>query len=303
MWIIYSLIAAFSRTIKDIGYKIILKDSDLWTSAFSIWVVTLIVLIPISIVIWRKSKKHLRTTNQKRYAIWGALSCGILNFIAYALFVYSLKNGDFSIVVPLRNLVPVFALFLGAFILKEKVGLKVISAVMIVFIGIIIIHISSETFSLKALFNSITDKASLAAFLCALVFSLTILTTKYGTGKEYGNMNSVIFITYVIAVMSLCFLLLIAIQGNLPIIAELFKNHTQSLIFVGVLGAIGSASTTAAIKVGETIKVAPMLRVHALLSVVIGGLFFHESNLPIRIIGCLILTVGLIWIVFIKEKK
>ena len=229
------------------------------------------------------------------------VGCGIFNILAYWVFMAGLKNGDFSIVLPLRNTVPIFTLIIGITVLKERINFRIVAATLLVIVGVIILQSSGDYVELTP--SKILATPSLLAILSAFFFALTVMTNRYGTAKDYGKMNVLLFTTATILIMVLGYGLIVVFQEKTAEALAIIKTHWLKLFLVGFLGALGSWLTFKAFSVGEIIKVTPALRAQVLLSIFLGGAFFHEENIILRGFGGLLLTIGIVLIAIPVKKK
>jgi drug/metabolite transporter (DMT)-like permease len=74
---------------------------------------------------------------------WRAgLSSGVLQFSAYALVIWAMSLGSMASVSALRETSVIFAAFIGAVVLKERVGILRISAAILVASGIVLMRVA-----------------------------------------------------------------------------------------------------------------------------------------------------------------
>jgi len=298
--IIFAFIASITRTFKDIGYKAILEDTGSLEAVFCFWLFTLIFLIPLAIRRWVKFKREGKVIIPDKVALWSLIGCGVANIFANWAFMEALKQGDFSVVMPLRNIVPIFTLAIGILIFKEKVGTRIAGATFLVVLGAMVIHSGS---GFQAIFKGIAETPSLLAIFSAFLFSFAILAQKYGTGKEHKSMDILLYTTGTIIVMGIGYALAVILKGSLNDASVIIADNWPALIFVGALGAVGSLATFKAFAVGQVTRITPALRAQVLLGIVLGGAFFKEEYLALRIFGGVLLTIGIILIVLPKKEK
>jgi drug/metabolite transporter (DMT)-like permease len=75
----------------------------------------------------------IKTVTQKNYKL--ALGSGCASFTAYALVIWAFTMAPIAVVTALRETSIIFALFLGVFILKERLDLIKVFASMVTFLG------------------------------------------------------------------------------------------------------------------------------------------------------------------------
>jgi len=295
MWLIFSFLAAIFRTLKDVGFKVVLDTGpDSLNSVFCFWISMIVFLIPGAFCqfLWLR-RKGKRLCVNRSLAIKAIIGSGVLNIIAYWTFMESLQRGDFSITLPMRSIVPVFAFFIGLFMLKEKVTYKTIFATVAVVLGTVMIHAYEEAGKIIFL-ESLMGSASQLAVLSAFIFAFAALADRYGTAAQFGGLDSVIYSALLVSASTLGFGILVLIMGSFSRVSEILSANWNSLLLVGVLGALGTIFTAKALSVGEITKVIPALRLQVLLGVLIGGTFFREEALYVRFLGACVLVIGIV---------
>lgn len=158
MWLYFALAAGFFRTIKDIQFKDILSDANSVESLFCFYVFMTLFIAPIAIWHWvNKNKKGESICASAKIAIFAVLASGLVNVAAYYVFMESLRASEFSTSTALRNLVPMFALFFGIKVLKEKIGPKLVFGTILVVLGVILVH-SQEGSGFSEMIYSVATK-------------------------------------------------------------------------------------------------------------------------------------------------
>ena len=302
-WVFYSFVTALTRTVKDIGYKIVLGETGALEVVFCFFIFSFIFLFPLAIWKLRRMKIKGEAIFPNRTALYALIGCGIFNILGYWVFSLALKGGEFSVVVPLRNLVPLFSLVIGVLILKEKINLRIIGATFLVVAGVVFLHFNGDIWSGTNVFQNVFSTASLLAILAAFFFTICAMADRYGTAKEYGRMNVLLYTTGTVLIMITGFGLAVFFKGTTNEVMGIITTYWPTLLLVGSLGAFGTWATFKALSLGEMTKVTPLLRAQVLLSIIFGGAFFNEENLIYKTIGGILLTLGIILIVISREKK
>lgn len=302
MWLWFSIAAGFFRTVKDIQFKDILSDANSVESLFCFYFFMTLFIAPIAIWHWvNKSQKGESVYVSAKIAIFAVLASGLVNVAAYWIFMESLRASEFSTSTALRNLVPMFALFFGVKVLKEKMGPKLVFGTILVVLGVILVH-SHEGSGFSGMIYSIATKPSLFALLSAAMFAGCATFDRYGTAKEHGGLDSIVYTTSLFAFVAFGYAILNFLSGSLLESFSIIQLNWNKLLFVGLFGALGGFFTIKAFSLGEVTKVVPALRSQVLFSVIIGGLYFQESSLLLKIIGGMILVLGIAFIAMPPKK-
>lgn len=302
MWLYFALAAGFFRTVKDIQFKDILADANSVESLFCFYFFMTLFITPIALWHWaRKNRKGEPICVSAKIAIFAVLASGLVNVAAYYIFMESLRASEFSTSTALRNLVPMFALFFGVKVLKEKMGPKLIFGTILVVSGVILVH-SQEGFGLSEMINFVATKPSLFALLSAALFAGCATFDRYGTAKIHGGLDSIVYTTSLFAFVAFGYAILNFLSGSFLESFSIIQLNWNKLLFVGLFGALGGFLTIKAFSLGEITKVVPALRSQVLFSVIIGGLYFQESSLLLKTIGGLVLVLGIVFIAMPPKK-
>lgn len=302
MWLWFSLAAGFFRTVKDIQFKDILSEANSVEALFCFYIFMAIFIAPVAFWHWKnKNKKGESVCVSPKTALLAVTASGLVNVAAYYIFMESLRASEFSTSTALRNLVPMFALFFGVKVLKEKIGPMLIFGTTLVVLGVVLVH-SQEGFGFTEMIYSIATKPSLLAILSAAMFAGCATFDRWGTAKTFGGLDSVIYTATLFSFVAFGYAILNLILGSMNEAVSLIQMYWDKLLFVGLFGALGGFFTIKAFSVGEIIKVVPALRSQVLFSVIIGGLYFEESSLVLKIVGGAVLVLGIALIAMPPKK-
>ncbi|QMU27812.1 EamA family transporter [Adhaeribacter radiodurans] len=138
MWILFSLLAAFTSAIVVTLSKAAIKNVDS-NLVFAIQAI-IILLVSWGVVTWQGNISDVGQIERRTWVFLGL--AGLLTCISSLLAFYALKMGDASRVSPLERLSLVFAIVFAVIFLKEKVDWPVILGAGLMAIGAIIIAVS-----------------------------------------------------------------------------------------------------------------------------------------------------------------
>ncbi len=282
-WFISAIAATLARTGTHVLNKRILKDVGPLTLST---VTTLFVCILYSpIFLLSVSVNPIITLNNMAYL--GTLISGLFNTLAIVLLMRALKSGDVSIAVPLRNLVPLFAMFWAVIFLGEALSSIIVLATVMIIAGALILH-TERGFHLM-----LKKKTSLFALSTAVLYSFAIIADKFAT-----TYIEPVRYTFLIYLVMLVFLLVFnVLEKNLAHIMSFIKESWKPVIMIAMLALTGSFFTFTAISMVPVTLIAPILRLEVLFSVIAGGVFFREENMWFKLLGAVLLFLGVILIV------
>lgn len=143
MWIIYSLLAAFTAACAIVLSKAGLKKSDP-NVAFAIQSI-LILVISWSVVLFRKKLPELGKIEPVAWKY--LIVAGILTCISSLFQFTALKLGDAALVSAIERLSLVFAIILSVLFLREQLNWKIVSGATLMIIGALVITLSADSSS------------------------------------------------------------------------------------------------------------------------------------------------------------
>ena len=293
--IILILIGMFIVSFMDATFKYINASVNLYEAYF---VRTLISFGVIASYLKITNKPIIFTTH---YPLLTSLRV-ILFFFGFSSFYISLTIMPLATATALFFASPFLITIFAIFFLKEKVGIRRWSAVIIGFIGVYII--------LNPDFNDF-DYLSLTPVFCAFCYALSMIIIKKTSDKD--DVYSQMFHFYIFAMaISIIFYFFMGDgqYNNIDhpasqfIFRKWFDNLEFSLpymIFIGVIGASGFLCFFTAYRIASPAVVSPF-EYSILVWASLNGYFFFDEVANVRtVIGMVLIVCGSIYI-FIREK-
>ena len=205
---------------------------------------------------------------------------GIFGLISGAFVVNSFRSHALNEIYPIMFSAPLFLIILSHFFLGEKVGIRRWSAVLIGFIGVLIVSRPGTihfTMSYLGLFVS--------AFLIAINIALV---RKFST-----NHSSISFTFY-------AFLSAAIINGLLAMnnYVAMTLNDTMILVLCGIICGVGGNFLTMASKNLESSVFAPIQYTQLFSGIILGYLVFSDLPDIYEIIGSTIIILSGVYIIY-----
>ena len=229
--------------------------------------------------------------NLKSY-IFPGLILILISLFSALLFLKAIKQSDLSLTIPLLSLSPLFSSFFSFFFLNEKLSYSQYIGVFLIIFGTLVLY--SKKITLGEIFKSfkvlaINNSAKLM-IVVSLIWSLTPVLDKLCL--EHSSIN----IHGLIQSFGLVILLIFLLKKEKYEFLSLKKNWRLILITI-LTGIIATVLQFYAIlfnyvPIMETIK----RSIGQLSSVLFGKLFFEEKITKPKILGVLILSVGVYYI-------
>jgi len=293
--IILILIGMFIVSFMDATFKYINTSVNLYEAYF---VRTLISFVVIASYLKITNKPIIFTTH---YPLLTSLRV-ILFFFGFSSFYISLTIMPLATATALFFASPFLMTIFAIFFLKEEVGIRRWSAVIIGFMGVYII--------LNPDFSDF-DYLSLMPVLCAVCYALSMIIIKKTSDKD--NVYSQMFHFYIFAIMISIMFYFIMGDGQYNnidppasqfIFRKWFDNLEFSLlymIFIGVIGASAFLCIFTAYRIASPAVVSPF-EFSILVWASLNGWFFFDEIPNVRtIVGMILIVCGGIYI-FIREK-
>jgi drug/metabolite transporter (DMT)-like permease len=278
--IIYMILCMFFFAINDALIKhVLLIYKDITILGEVIFIRGVISTLILGLYLFFKKKLTLDVMISKPLHGRGAVES-----IAAVFFFLGLMYLPFGELYSLLNLAPILITASGAFILGEKVGWRRWTAVILGFVGVLIVVNPND---LKFGF----------AFLYPLVSAVFITQRDTITKKYLKNFDSlqVVFITSLSVTIFFSFGMILNYQ---PINLEIFIYIFLSAIFV----TIGYYFSVLTIKTANISTTSPFRYTIIIFGIVLGYFIFKESPSINMIIGSLLIIGSGIFIIF-RQKK
>ena len=228
---------------------------------------------------------------------------GILFFIAFCLYFFSLTKLSLAIAVILFFVSPFFITILSMIFLNEKIGLRRWLALIIGFTGVfLVMDPDIDNFNIYTTFP----------IICAFFYALTMIIQK--KTSEGDNLYSQVFHIYIFALLITLMIGLITGNGhyndssnqNLQfLLREWSLNNIYiifSLLFIGVTGVIAFLCIFQAYRIGSPPSVAPFEYILIIWSLIISWIIWKETLSLKGFIGLGLIVFAGIY-TFIRENK
>ena len=254
-----------------------------------------IVLIPVIFFLDRQKKKELgeekflEQKGDKKTLILGGICCGVMlciasNFQQFGISFTTVGKAGFITAMYIL-VVPIFGLFM-----KKKVGAKVWIGVVLATIGLYMLCMTSESFSLS--------KGDFLVLICALFFSLHILIIDYFSPKVDGvRMSCIQF--FVCGVISTA----IAFVTESPSLHSILSGWLP-ILYAGVLSC-GVAYTLQIVgqKNMDPTVASLILSLESVFSVLAGWVILNQTLSGREILGCILMFLAIILAQLPEKQK
>jgi drug/metabolite transporter (DMT)-like permease len=229
---------------------------------------------------------------------------GLLGFSSYTTYYLAVAAMPLAEVVSITFTMPLFVTAMSALILGEKVGLRRWSAVVVGFVGVLIILSPSGEFNTLAV---------MFAFAAAVTYaSQTILTRFLGSHDHPMTIafNAILVFTVASGILSLMLLGgVMSIPSSHPSLAFFGRDWVMPtevdfilMLVIGVIAAVGFYCLSRAYCSSEASAIAPFEFTYIVWAVVFGYLFWNEVPGSTTVIGILVLVSSSLYIWY-RERQ
>ena len=214
---------------------------------------TIVITLPIMLIFFRK---NLTWTEQPKLQ----LIRGLLLFCANILFFYSISIISLAKALTLAFIAPLIVTALSPFLLGEKVGVRRWTAVIIGFIGSLVV--------IRPGFVEL-NLASLAALSTGVMYGFYLIITRKLSTSD--NPLLTLLLTGVVgAVIISCVMPFVWVQPTV--------NQWSMMAGIGVFACIGHLFLILSLKYADASKLAPFSYFEIITNIIIGYYFF--DNFP-----------------------
>lgn len=217
---------------------------------------------------------------------------GVLGTFLYNLFLYlGIDKLDASQAFIINYLWPIMTVLFACLILKEKMTTRKLIAIILSFIGVIVVTANGNLLSLQQ--NSIVG--AIYCIIAAVSYGLFSVLNKQ---KGYNKFVSMMLFYFVSFVISLIYV--VSSKGNFA----MNVSQLLGLLWIGVFtSAIAFTSWALALEKGDTAKISNLAYITPFLSLVWTSLILKEKFNIYSLIGLLIIVLGIFIQLNLRKKS
>tara|TARA_B110000495_G_C23000414_1_gene590311 strand:- start:244 stop:1149 length:906 start_codon:yes stop_codon:yes gene_type:complete len=242
--------------------------------------ISLFTLIPIILTLFFLNSWHVLLNNK----IHIQLLRGSLGMICGALIINSFKQHSFSEIYPILFSAPLILTIFSYFFLKEKVGLRRLSAILLGFVGVLIVSRPGTVHFTWSLFG---------LFIAAIILATNIVII-----RSLAKSQSAIAFSFYGAIASLI------LSSALTSRSFIYPSNNDLLIFLfcGIICGFAALCISGASKLLESSLFAPIQYVQLAAGFIFGYLFFGDLPDFFEILGSIVIIFSGLFIIY-RQKK
>lgn len=283
IWLPFAILTALSESLKDVFGKVALKTTDVYVVGLAYRLFAWPLLLPVLFFI------NIPEIKPNFYL--ALFAGGSLNIIVTVLYMKAIRISDLSLTVPFLTFTPLFMLITSPLIVGEFPNGAGLAGVLFIVAGAYLMYVKPGRLWPQNIFKLIIkEKGSLYMLAIAFIWSFTANFDKMGI-QNSSPMFWVISISTFLT-MGMFILTLFTSRGEL----KQLRTHFCLLWPVGVFSAVSVVSQMLAVSMTLVAYVISIKRTSALMGVVFGYLIFKEKGFKGRLIGTLIMIIGVLLI-------
>jgi drug/metabolite transporter (DMT)-like permease len=290
IWVILSLVSAFSAATSDALTKNALRYHSEYLVA---WAVTAIGAVIFLILLPFVPKPAL---DRDFYIAFG---CALpLEIASVILYTKALKVSPLSLTLPFLSLTPAFLLITPFILLGETIGPAGMTGILALTWGAYLLNIGTFKDGILQPFRAIgREKGSIYMIIVAAIYSVTATLGKRAIEHSSPSFFIAAYVP-VLAVLLAPFALIAHGRRNGNAAGTFGFGHLlKHTILPGILFVVGSLAHSWAVKLTQVAYMISVKRLSLLIGVVYGWMFFKERGLRERLLGAALMLAGFVVIV------
>ncbi len=217
---------------------------------------------------------------------------GFLSIFTWLPWVRAYRHMEISTVEPLRNLGPLVVVLFAALFLGERIDSINFLGIFLIIAGSYLLEVAVFRISVWKPLQLLEKKYITQIFISMSVGSIIVILVKIVL--QSVNVPTFLFYTFFLASLHMLIIQFVKYEGIYDII-KVVRADWLLLVLIVATTLISDYLHLLAIAMPTTLisLAIPLRRLSTLFVTVIGGEFFHENNLFKKTLACIIMLVGI----------
>lgn len=283
MWILFASLNPISEGIRSLFIKKASKEVDPIVIS---WANNLIPAFSFTALLFFVDIKFTKE-------FWiGLIGSGLINVVSNILYMRSISKGDISSVMPMLSFTPLFLLISSPIMIGEFPRLLGLVGILFVVVGSYLLNLNMSKKNILEPFKSLVkNKGTRYMLIVAFLWAISA-----GFDKMAIRTTSVWQYIAFVNVLIFSLLSLIAILSKKITFASI-KKGKKNLILISCLTTGSYIFHMTALSLTLAAYVVALKRMSIIISVILGSRFLNEPNILERLLGAIVMVVGVILIV------
>jgi len=277
-----AFLTAIFQSINTSITKHSIKKVDVFVLALVMRLIGLLTVLPLLLI---------NPIPNLNYKFWlAAILIGLLSTLSDIFRIKAIQLSPISLVAPITAFSPVFLLITTPFILGEFPSLIGLLGIILVILGSYLIHFESFSHHLLKPFKTIFKQAGVKfMLLTTFIWSLESNVHKIGIKN-----SSVAFWTVTqFAVISFTLIIYLLLTKKTIRVTKP-RKIAAPLVLIGLIAGLGQIAQMQSLSMILAVYAITIKRLSILLTIVLGWLFFKETNIKKKLVSASIMIIGVI---------
>jgi uncharacterized membrane protein len=288
MWFVYAITFALTSSLGTILAKKVMRNVDekmflMVSSFFSLPLLFLLILI------------FYQIPKVDTIFIVSLLVSTMIGVAAALLAYKAIRESEISLISPISAFNPVFTSVISFIVLREAVGTKGVAGILLIVFGAYLLQISKFKEGIfKPIQSLLTHKGVQLSLGAYFIWSITPVFEK--TAIYHTNPSVPPFASLIGGLMAIPVYAFL-VRKDIKKVFRGVKNNFKYFLLIGFLGAIGQAVAFTAFSLTNLGYATAVFKLSMIFTVIFGWLFFKEQNIKERLLGSLVMLLGVILLV------
>lgn len=221
---------------------------------------------------------------------WAAIATSILNVIGIIFLMKALSIGELSLTMPFLSFTPVFLILTSVLMLGEFPNLIGIAGIFLITAGAYVLDIKSNGGIIGPFQAFLKNKGGQLTLLVAFIYAISSNLDKITVQNSDPFTRNLI----VLALMALMLFLLVQFKSEQKLTA--IKPKLGILLIAGFFATLTLLAQMTALTMNIVPYIISLKRTGALFSVILGFIAFKERNIKPKLLGSILMVIGVILI-------
>jgi len=281
-WLIYAVGTAFFESLKDVFGKKALSHIDEYVAAWA-WS-----FFATPFLVGYALYQGMPQIQQSFW--WAFIASSLINAFVLVIFMRAIKHSDLSVAMPMITFTPLFLLVTSPIMINQFPKPLGYAGIACIVLGAYVLNVSQRHTSIFAPFKALLiNKGARLMLFVAFIWSITANIDKVGVSAT----TPVFWAASVYAAIAVILTPIMLIKSPHK---KIIVKQLPKLVPLGFFASITLVLQMIAITLVIVPYVIAVKRLSAVFGVLFGGLLFKEQNLAERLIGAVIMVIGVVLI-------
>ena len=284
MWILFAALGALAKALTSVVRKKIADTNP----AIYVFLSFSIISISLSVVTMLAPSDSLGTV---KYGLLPLVLSGLVQTIAIRANMFAFRHEQLSYITPMFALTPLYAAIIGLVILNERPSAVGLAGIFAIVCGVYVVT-SDKGIGLRQTATRILhSKGARVGMLIPIAYAVSATMNKAAINDGVTPLASVAFIS---AVMGLCNIYVLKTSWSHVVDTLKDINLRKYILIASMLGIASVGFAALALNEAFASYALGIRRLDVLITVLIGWKYMGDNNALRRIIGAVIMTIGVV---------